>query len=150
MADRIVVMNAGRIEQIGTPEDVYERPNSEFVARFIGGSNVINATHLSGHRVEVAGHTLDIGQGNFAGPGEPMSFCVKTHDVELLADVGIDADNSLPGTVRGQAYLGSHRDYIVDVGQDVLIAAPAELSVPDGSKVRVRFKAERCRGLATN
>jgi len=83
MADRIVVMNAGRIEQIGTPEDVYERPNSEFVARFIGGSNVINATHLSGHRVEVAGHTLDIGQGNFAGPGEPMSFCVKTHDVEL-------------------------------------------------------------------
>jgi iron(III) transport system ATP-binding protein len=148
MADRIVVMNAGRIEQIGTPEDVYERPNSEFVARFIGGSNVINATHLSGHRVEVAGYTLDIGQGNFAGPGEPMSFCVKTHDVELLADVGIDADNSLPGTVRGQAYLGSHRDYIVDVGQDVLIAAPAELSVPDGSKVRVRFKAERCRGLA--
>jgi iron(III) transport system ATP-binding protein len=79
-----------------------------------------------------------------------MSFCVKTHDVELLADVGIDADNSLPGTVRGQAYLGSHRDYIVDVGQDVLIAAPAELSVADGSKVRVRFKAERCRGLATN
>jgi iron(III) transport system ATP-binding protein len=150
MADRIVVMNAGRIEQIGTPEDVYERPNSEFVARFIGGSNVINATHLSGHRVEVAGHTLDIGQGNFAEPGEPMSFCVKTHDVELLADVGIDADNSLPGTVRGQAYLGSHRDYIVDVGQDVLIAAPAELSVADGSKVRVRFKAERCRGLATN
>ena len=77
-----------------------------------------------------------------------MSFCVKTHDVELLAAVDVDADNTLPGTVRGQAYLGSHRDYIVDVGQDVLIAAPAELSVPDGSKVRVRFKAERCRGLA--
>ncbi|HEV2042793.1 MAG TPA: ABC transporter ATP-binding protein [Casimicrobiaceae bacterium] len=148
MADRIVVMNAGRIEQIGTPEDVYERPNSEFVARFIGASNVINATHVSGHRVEVAGHTLDIGQGSFAGPGKPMSFCVKTHDVELLAGDGIDADNALPGTVRGQAYLGSHRDYIVDIGQDVLIAAPAELSVPDGSKVRVRFKSERCRGLA--
>ena len=77
-----------------------------------------------------------------------MSFCVKTHDVELLPGDGIDADNTLPGTVRGQAYLGSHRDYIVDIGQDVLIAAPAELSVPDGSKVRVRFKAERCRGLA--
>ena len=61
-----------------------------------------------------------------------MSFCVKTHDVELLTDDGIDADNTLPGVVRSQAYLGSHRDYIVDVGQDVLIAAPAELSVPDG------------------
>src|SRR6202790_5865075 len=119
MADRIVVMNAGRIEQIGPPEDVYERPNSEFVARFIGGSNVINATHVSGHRVQVAGHTLDIGQGNFAGPGEPMSFCVKTHDVELLAGVGIDADNTLPGPVRGRGYLGSHRDYIALVARGV-------------------------------
>jgi len=65
-----------------------------------------------------------------------------------LVDDGIAAHNTLPGTVRGQAYLGSHRDYIVDVGQDVLIAAPADLSVPNGSKVRVRFKPERCRGLA--
>src|SRR6266849_5879201 len=47
MADRIVVMDAGRIEQIGTPEEVYERPNSAFVARFIGGGNVVNATYLS-------------------------------------------------------------------------------------------------------
>jgi iron(III) transport system ATP-binding protein len=148
MADRIVVMNAGRIEQIGTPEDVYERPNSAFVARFIGASNVINATHLSGHTVEVAGHALDIGQGNFAGPGEPMSFCVKTHDVELLAGESIGAPNTLPGTVRGHAYLGSHRDYLVDVGQDVLIAAPPGLAVPAGSKVSVKFRAERCRGLA--
>ena len=77
-----------------------------------------------------------------------MSFCVKTHDVELLAGDGTDTENTLPGTVRGQAYLGSHRDYIVDVRQELLIAAPAELAIPDGSKVRVRFKAERCRGLA--
>jgi len=147
MADRIVVMNAGRIEQIGTPEDVYERPNSAFVARFIGGSNVVNATHVSGKTVEVAGHSLDIGQGNFTAPGQPMSFCVKTHDVELLTDDAAGTVNTLPGTVRGQAYLGSHRDYIVDVGQDLLIAAPAQLSIPDGSRVRVRFKAERCRGL---
>jgi iron(III) transport system ATP-binding protein len=148
MADRIVVMNAGRIEQIGTPEDVYERPNSAFVARFIGGGNVVAATYLSGRTVQVGGESLDIGQGSFAEPGKAMSFCVKTHDMELLADDGIEATNTLPGTVRGQAYLGSHRDYIVDVGQDVLIAAPADLAVPNGSKVRVRFKAERCRGLA--
>src|SRR5258706_7514017 len=47
MADRIVVMNAGRIEQIGTPEDVYDRPNSKFVARFIGASNVLDARRVS-------------------------------------------------------------------------------------------------------
>ena len=147
MADRIVVMNAGRIEQIGTPEDVYERPNSEFVARFIGASNVIRARHRSGHTVEVDGRPVDIGQGTFAGPGRPMSFCVKTHDVELVPGDGDEVGNTLPGVVRSQAYLGSHRDYIVDVGQEILIAAPADLAVPDGSKVRVRFRAERCRGL---
>jgi iron(III) transport system ATP-binding protein len=148
MADRIVVMNAGRIEQIGTPEDVYERPNSKFVARFIGASNVVEARHLSGNRVEVAGHALDIGQGEFAGPGKAMSFCVKTHDVELLADGETHGNNVLPGVVRGHAYLGSHRDYIVDIGQELLIAAPPTIEVPPGSRVRLRFRPERCRGLA--
>jgi iron(III) transport system ATP-binding protein len=148
MADRIVVMNAGRIEQIGTPEDVYERPNSRFVARFIGASNVVEARHLSGNRVEVAGHALDIGQGEFAGPGKAMSFCVKTHDVELLADGETHGNNVLPGVVRGHAYLGSHRDYIVDIGQELLIAAPPTIEVPPGSRVRLRFRPERCRGLA--
>jgi iron(III) transport system ATP-binding protein len=148
MADRIVVMNAGRIEQIGTPEDVYSRPTSAFVAGFIGGSNILKATHVSGNAVQVEGHALEIGQGSFAGPGNPMTFCVKTHDVELIADDAAVVGNALPGTVRGQAYLGGHRDYIVDVGQDVLIAAPADLVVANGARVRVKFHAKRCRGLA--
>jgi iron(III) transport system ATP-binding protein len=148
MADRIVIMNAGRIEQIGTPQEVYDRPNSKFVARFIGGSNVLDAKHIADNRVEFAGHTLDIGQGEFPGPQQPMSFCVKTNDVQLLPDQSTADDNTLPGVVRSQAYLGSHRDYIVDVGQELLVTAPAGLDVPSGSKVRVRFSAERCRGLA--
>ena len=153
MADRIVVMNAGRIEQIGTPEDVYDRPRSRFVARFIGAGNVIEARSMSGREVEVAGRRLAIGQGDMAPAGESMSFCVKTHDLELVpgADLGGPAahpgDNTLPGVVRGQAYLGSHRDYIVDVGQELLVSAPPALNVPVGSQVHVRFAAERCRGL---
>ena len=157
MADRIVVMNAGRIEQIGTPEEVYDRPVSRFVASFIGGSNVIDAKHLSGNRVEVAGQPLAVGQGDFAGPGRDMSICIKTHDLELSADgAGGGRANSLPGVVRGQAYLGSHRDYIVGLvestpegtpGQDLLVAAPPAFNVPVGSKVRVHFAADRCRGL---
>lgn len=148
MADRIVIMNAGRIEQIGTPEDVYERPNSAFVARFIGGGNVIDARHLEGNTVEIAGRPLHIGQGEFAGPGRPMSICAKTHDLELLPDPDRATGNTLPGVVRSQAYLGSHREYVVDVGQEILIAAPATLNVPAGSKVGVMFNADRCRGLA--
>ena len=147
MADRIVVMNAGRIEQIGTPQEVYDAPRSRFVARFIGGSNVVDATHLGGNQVEVAGRPLRVGLGDFAGPGRPMSFCVKTHDVELVPNGPADGDNSLPGVVRSHAYLGSHRDYVVDVGQELLIAAPASLELAPGSPVAVRVRPERCRGL---
>jgi iron(III) transport system ATP-binding protein len=148
MADRIVVMNAGRIEQIGTPQDVYDQPNSKFVARFIGGSNVIEATHLSDNRVQVAGHTLDVAQGEFAGPGKTMGICVKMHDLELLAGESVGGNNRIPGVVRSHAYLGSHRDYVIDIGQDLLITAPAALDLAPGSKVQVRFRPESCRGLA--
>jgi iron(III) transport system ATP-binding protein len=147
MADRIAVMNGGRIEQIGSPRDVYDRPRSKFVARFLGGSNVIDATHLSGNAVEVAGCALQIGEGEFAGPGKQMSFCVKTHDLELLPDPRADGANTLSAIVRGQTYHGSHRDYLVDIGQDLLVAAPAALDLPRGSRVKIRFRAERCRGL---
>ncbi len=147
MADRIVVMNHGRIEQIGTPEEVYDRPRSRFVARFIGGSNVVEGRHVGGNEVEVSGHRLTVANGEFAGVGKDMSFCVKTHDLELSAAGPAGGQNTLPGVVRSHAYLGSHRDYIVDVGQDLLVAAPASFSVPVGSKVHVRFNADGCRGL---
>jgi len=147
MADRIVVMNAGRIEQIGTPEEVYDRPNSRFVARFLGGSNVIEGRHVSGRRVEVAGHALEVGDGELADPGRETGVCVKTHDVELLTDAREGGDNTLPGVVRSHAYLGSHRDYVIDIGQDVFVAAPAALVVPAGAKVHLKFRPDRCRGL---
>jgi iron(III) transport system ATP-binding protein len=147
MADRIVVMNGGRIEQIGTPEEVYDRPHSRFVARFIGGSNVLDGMHADGNQVMVAGHPLDVEHGEFAGAGKPMSVCVKTHDMHLVSDGAANGRNVLPGVVKSQAYLGSHRDYIVDIGQPVLIAAPASLNIPPGSNVKVRLPAHRCRGI---
>ncbi len=147
MADRIVVMNAGRIEQIGTPADVYEHPESEFVARFIGASNILRATHVADQVVDVGGRRLRVAHGRFAGPGAAMSVCVKTHDVELSTEPPNGADNVLPGIVRSRAYLGSHRDYIVDVGQEMLITAPPRVDIPAGSRVQVRLDPQRCRGL---
>ena len=147
MADRIVVMNGGRIEQIGTPEDVYDRPASRFVARFIGGSNVLDGMHLDGRHVEIAGSILEVGDGDFSGPGKAMSVCVKTHDIDLMAGEPSSGVNTLSGIVRSQAFLGSHRDYLVDVGQPLLIAAPASLNIRAGSKVHVRFHPNRCRGI---
>jgi iron(III) transport system ATP-binding protein len=148
MADRIVVMNAGRIEQIGEPRDVYDRPVSRFVARFIGGSNLLEAKHVSGSEAAVHGHAIHVGEGEFPGAGKDMAICVKMHDLELVPGAHPGGNNVLPGVVRSQSYLGSHRDYVVDVGQDLLIAAPAALEIAPGAKVHVRFRAERCRALS--
>jgi iron(III) transport system ATP-binding protein len=148
MADRIVVMNLGRIEQIGSPEDVYDRPQSRFVARFIGASNVIEGRQAGDRRVEVNGHTLDVAWGEFPGPGRELGVCVKTHDMELAPGGVNGTANALPGRVVSQAYLGSHRDYVVDVGQEVLVSAPAALQLATGAEVHVRFRAEKCRALA--
>jgi ABC-type Fe3+/spermidine/putrescine transport system ATPase subunit len=76
-----------------------------------------------------------------------MSFCVKTHDIELVPAEEARGSNVLPGVVRSQAYLGSTRDYIVDIGQEVLVTAPPTVEVPSGSKVGVRLRADRLRGL---
>jgi 6-phosphofructokinase len=70
------------------------------------------------------------------------------HDLELLGGDAPKGNNVIPGVVRSHAYLGSHRDYVVDIGQDLLIAAPATLEIAPGSKVHVRFRAERCRALS--
>jgi ABC-type Fe3+/spermidine/putrescine transport system ATPase subunit len=76
-----------------------------------------------------------------------MSFCVKTHDIELVPVEEARGGNVLPGVVRSQAYLGSTRDYIVDIGQEVLVTAPPMVDVASGSKIGVRLRADRLRGL---
>jgi iron(III) transport system ATP-binding protein len=148
MADRIVVMNQGRIEQIGAPEEVYERPQSRFVARFIGASNVIEGKQAGDRRVEINGRTIDVGSGDFPGPGSALGVCVKMHDIEIVPGAAVDAGNALPGKVVSHAYLGSHRDYVVDVGQEVLVSAPASLQLETGAPVHVRLHAGKCRALA--
>src|SRR5262249_59101245 len=65
-ADVIAVMNAGRIEQAGSPEDIYDRPRSEFVARFIGSSNVIKGRVLDDCHLSSAGATPRRSAGQFA------------------------------------------------------------------------------------
>ena len=148
MADRIVIMNLGRIEQIGSPQDVYDRPQSRFVARFIGGSNVVEGKQAADRRVEINGHGVDVGNGDFPGVGSSVGVCVKTHDLEIVPGAPQGAGNALPGKVVSRAYLGSHRDYVVDVGQELMVSAPASLQLEVGAPVHVRFRAERCRALA--
>src|SRR3989440_4216761 len=77
-ADLIAVMNAGKIDQLGTPEDIYDRPQSEFVARFIGASNVIKGTARDSNHISFAGAILQV-VGAKLTPGQSAAVARRPH-----------------------------------------------------------------------
>src|SRR6516225_4575854 len=103
-ADLIAVMNAGKIEQAGSPEDIYERPRSEFVARFIGSSNVIKGEVLDETHLSCAGAALRCTGGKFARGGQG-AVAVRQHVVRLWASKPDSMENVMPGTVVRQTFL---------------------------------------------
>jgi iron(III) transport system ATP-binding protein len=147
-ADIIAVMNHGTIEQAGTPEEIYERPRSEFVARFIGMSNVVRGKALDNQHISIAGQTLRcVGDGLSAGADAAVS--VRQHVIGLSAQKPGSAENILPATVVRQVFLGSSRDYMVEAADGTqirVVASPAE-SVAPGTPVWLHLPPDRCRVL---
>jgi iron(III) transport system ATP-binding protein len=148
-ADLIAVMNAGKIEQAGSPEDIYDRPRSEFVARFIGSSNVIKGRVLDDSHLASAGCTLRCSGGKFAAGGEGAA-AIRQHAVQLWSKKPDAAENVLPGTVVRQVFLGASRDYLVEVsdGTQLRVVAQAAENIPRGASVWLYLPPERCRVLS--
>ena len=149
-ADLIAVMNHGRIEQLGSPEEIYERPHSEFVARFIGSSNVISGKVVDHDRISTAGIILRGTGGSFA-PGGSGAMSIRQHDIVVAAGEPRESeDNVLPATVVRNVFLGSNRDYMIEAadGTQLRVLTPASQNIPQGSKVQARLPADRCRILA--
>jgi len=150
IADLIVVMNQGVIEQAGSPEDIYQRPRTEFVARFIGGTNILRGRWDGADGVACgSGLFLRCGSGEFADRAD-TAVSVRHHDVRLAAERPADTTNTVQGTVVRQIYLGSHRDYLVTLpdGEAVRAVTPAGVNVAPGAAVWLHFPAEHCRALA--
>jgi iron(III) transport system ATP-binding protein len=148
-ADVICVMNAGKIEQSGSPEDIYDRPRSEFVARFIGMSNVFKGKAIDGNAVSLAGVPLRV-TGEPLKPGAETAVSIRQHQIGLLANEPAAKDNVIPAKVVRQVFLGSSRDYMVEVadGTQLRIVTSAAENIASGSAVWLRLPPERCRALA--
>jgi iron(III) transport system ATP-binding protein len=122
ISDRIVVMSQGVIAQEGTAESLYRQPASEFVAQFIGRTNLLAARVLSveaaGTVVEVCGIRLCLsGQSPHVQPGRPVRLVVRP---EVLSIEGPDRAAGLAGTVASRMFLGEKVEYHVRVGEDLV------------------------------
>jgi iron(III) transport system ATP-binding protein len=147
-ADLIAVMNHGRIEQVGSPREVYDRPRSEFVARFLGGSNILRAKALDAAHISLAGRPLRcVSEGRLAA-GAEVAVSIRQHDIGLAA-AAPETDNAAPGTVVRNVFLGSTRDYIVEAsdGTQLRVTAAPEADFAAGAGVWLTLPPEKCRVL---
>jgi iron(III) transport system ATP-binding protein len=147
-ADVICVMNLGKIEQTGSPEEIYDRPRSEFVARFIGMSNVLRGKTLDSSHVSFAGVPLRVTGEPLTAGGE-TAVSIRQHQIALLAKEPAAKDNMVPANVMRQVFLGSSRDYMVEVadGTQLRIVTSAGDNVAPGAAVWLHLPPDRCRAL---
>jgi len=148
-ADLIAVMNGGKVDQLGTPEDIYARPQSEFVARFIGASNVLKGTARDGNHVSFAGATLRVIGAKLAA-GQSAAVAIRQHDIQLSTQMPASAENTIKATVTRQVYLGASRDYVVETadGNSLRVVTPTETAVDKGREVWLTLPPDRCRALS--
>ena len=111
MSDTIVVMSEGKIQQIGTPTDIYNEPVNAFVADFIGESNILDGVMLDDYKVKFAGHTFECLDKGF-DKNEPVDVVVRPEDVDI---VPVNEESDLVGLVTSVTFLGVHYEIIVDI-----------------------------------
>ena len=129
MSDTIVVMNGGRIQQIGDGKKIYDEPKNAFVANFIGDSNILPATMLRDFEVSAAGHLFECVDEGFE-ENLPVDMVVRPEDIMLVGtDVGM-----LEGEVKSVLFKGVHYEMKVDTG-DFTWKVHSTTMYPTGSRV---------------
>ena len=126
MSDRIGVMNEGRIDQIGTPQDVYETPTTVFVADFLGVANLMSVEAVSsdagGCELRVGDFRLRACSGDTSARGE-AKVVVRPERVEIRAHDGTPPPNCLPGMVDRTIYVGSNLHVVIRLATGALVQA---------------------------
>jgi len=110
MSDTVVVMNEGKIQQVGTPIDIYNEPQNAFVADFIGESNIVDGIMLEDYKVKLDGHVFDCLDRGF-DKNEPVDVVIRPEDVDIVPiEKGM-----ITGTITSVTFRGVHFEFIIDV-----------------------------------
>ncbi|MSP66940.1 MAG: putative 2-aminoethylphosphonate ABC transporter ATP-binding protein [Alphaproteobacteria bacterium] len=151
MADRIVVMAQGRIDQIGTPEQVYRHPATPFVAEFLGRMNVLPGRRLPGDRVAVGDVTLHCAAGACEGTTETVTLCIRPEDIAIGRASG-DCANMVSARVERLEFMGSYytahlapRGIAAPLEADLSAQAVRDLALRPGEWVEAALPRDRLR-----
>ncbi|HID63045.1 MAG TPA: ABC transporter ATP-binding protein [Anaerolineae bacterium] len=153
LSDRLAIMNAGRLVQVGTPEDIYEYPQSRFVADFIGLSDFIEGTVVS---VEDERTIMTIDGLELAVPaladvekGQSLLVFIRPNDIQLLPASHEGGENVFEGVVDKLTYLGDKIDYRLTLGEklEIRVQTDGKQRFKRGERVRAYLPRERCRAV---
>ena len=133
MSDTVVVMNEGRIQQIGTPQDIYNEPKNAFVADFIGESNIIDGIMHEDRVVGMYGKKFPCLDGGFQ-PNEPVDVVIRPEDIDIVPV----EQGQLTGTVTEVTFKGMHYDIIVDFKGFKWLIQTTDFS-PVGARIGVKI-----------
>lgn len=131
MSDKVVVMNGGIIQQMGTPEEIYNEPENAFVADFIGDSNIIDAVMLEDRRVSICGTVFDCVDEGF-GRNKPVDVMIRPEDVI----VGKPGSGRIDGIVTHNVFIGVYYEMEVEAGGYTWLVQNT-ISHPVGEKVSI-------------
>jgi spermidine/putrescine transport system ATP-binding protein len=140
MSDRIAVMHAGRIEQLGTPEELYERPATRFVADFIGSTNLLRGVIEPDGSIRLSSGEVARAAHDGLPPGAEVEISIRPESIEL---VPADAVGAIRGQVEQAAYLGTNLSYQVRTAGGLVLsvlASKAGVRRPVGSEVAVTWQ----------
>jgi spermidine/putrescine ABC transporter ATP-binding subunit len=143
LADRIAVMSRGRIEQLGEPREVYERPRTRFVADFIGASTVLRGRVVAADRIAVAASTLQVVGGQALPADGEVDLAIRPERVRLASAPGA---NVLEARIEGLVYQGAQTEVTARLGDGqrvlVLVTEPAPVPLAAGQAVRLYLPAD--------
>ncbi|RYY72400.1 MAG: ABC transporter ATP-binding protein, partial [Comamonadaceae bacterium] len=148
-ADRVAVMNAGRVEQFGTPQALFDQPTNAFVATFIGSNNELRGRHLGDGRVAVGEQVLRGAVRTSLAEGSPVSLCIRPSRITLVSGPQADG-NTVRGTVLRASYLGEYRDVSLSLGAEQLLRVhvPPHVHAEVGAEVTAWLPMADCQVLA--
>ena len=150
-ADLIAVMSGGKIDQLGTPEDIYDRPQSEFVARFIGSSNVIKGKARDENHISFCGATFRVVGAKLAA-NQDAAVAIRQHDIQFSTSAPAsdrqhrEGDGDAAGVPRRQPRLCG-RDLR---WHDLRAVTSPQTAIAAGTEVWLTLPPERCRALLAN
>jgi spermidine/putrescine transport system ATP-binding protein len=152
MSDRIAVMNQGRIEQLGTPDDIFEQPQTRFVAEFMGMTNFFDGRIVAfdGGLVRIEGSDGTALYGRWSGNAAPRlgeHAFLAVHPERLHVELAPDSTlpiNAIAGKVIGASYRGAQTDLTVETALGRMVASLTFCKLNNGDDATLLWRADEC------